>query len=103
MMEESVGVPVPGIRERLRTALEWRDALWDSIFDGLQRRNPAAAHTALEMLARQPRFLYAGRSTSAAALVWSALDAEAREDWIWACEFNQRIWVRGVVGNRWAF
>jgi hypothetical protein len=94
---------VATLRERVHEAKRWRDALWVSILDDLERRNPAAASTVRETLAQRPRLLYCGHSTASAAWAWSALDAQAREDWIWICETIQQHWIRGVVGNRQVF
>ena len=105
MATEHHGARNPTTHDRLREALNSRDALWKAILLGLEQRDPQAADAVRRAFAEKPRFLhaYAGSSTSQAAWAWGFLDAQAREEWIWACETVQQLWIRGVVGNRRAF
>jgi hypothetical protein len=100
MPDTNVRIQAPIILERVHKALWCRDELWDAVIEDLNERDPVAAQKVQETLARRPQLLYSGRSTSYAAWAWSALDAQARADWIWACETTHELWIRGIVGNR---
>jgi len=85
------------IRQAVYEARHWRDVLWETIVADLARRNPAAAHQVSETLARHPVPIYPGRSTQYAVWTWRDLDTQARSDWLWACQYFHREWVRDAV------
>lgn len=99
MADRIFRIQAPTTRERLREALQYRDELWDAVIEDLAERDPRAARTVQEILAQWPELLFSGRSTSYAAWAWSALDTQARSDWIWACETIQEVWIRGSGGD----
>lgn len=82
--------------QALRQAKLWRDVLWASILDDLRQRNPPAANAVREALAQRPALAYCGHSTISASWTWRYLDAQARRDWIWVCQFVQHTWIRGM-------
>lgn len=84
-------------RRTLQEAYRWRDVLWDSILEDLNRRDPAAARDVRDALSQQPLLMYQSRSTRYAAWAWSYLDTQARQEWIWVCEFVQHMWIRGLL------
>ena len=82
----------------LEQALRWRVALWDALLEDLEQRDPLARNKVREALAAKPALMYRGRSTRHAMWAWQALDATAREEWMWVCRFIQEIWIRGELG-----
>ena len=82
----------------LHQALRWRDALWVALLADLEQRDPLAANKVREALAARPVLVYLGRSTRYAMWAWQALDASARAEWIWICQYVHEIWIRGELG-----
>ena len=85
---------ISSTRQTLRQAQLWRDVLWASILDDLAQRNPPVAGAVRETLALYPALAYPGHSTLAARWAWRSLDGQARQDWIWVCQFVQHTWIR---------
>lgn len=75
-------------------SLRWRDMLWESVLEEMEERNPDAAVAARAAAAARPARALYGASAEAARLAWPYLDVEARLDWVWVCEFVNRIWAR---------
>ncbi|MGO8950236.1 MAG: hypothetical protein ACLQUY_21770 [Ktedonobacterales bacterium] len=92
-------VDVPTTRQTLQEAHRWRDVLWESIVEDLERRDPPAADAVRETVAHLPVLMYRSRSTWYAARTWRYLDAQARQEWIWVCEFIHEMWIRRSLGN----
>jgi hypothetical protein len=88
---------VPVARVMLQQAHRWRDVLWTAILKELEQRDPPAAHAVHTTLSQHPTLMFNGRSTWYAAWAWRDLDEQARQDWIWVCEFIQQIWARGAL------
>ena len=79
-----------------RQACRWRDLLWESVVDELAERDPAAADAARAAMGQQvTRALY-GSSTRDAVRAWPYLDAQARLDWVWVCQYVHTLWVRDL-------
>jgi len=91
------------IHMTLREAHRWRDTLWADILDEFDTRDPAAATAARSAFRAENTRALRGGSTSAAALAWPYLDYQARMDWLWACQFVQRTWFRGLAPHDTAF
>ncbi len=89
-------VEVSATRQTLLEAYRWRDVLWESIVDDLEQRDPPAAGAVRGAMAQQPVLMYHSRSTWYAARSWGYLDAQARQEWIWVCEYIQKTWIRGL-------
>jgi hypothetical protein len=85
------------IREVVHQAHQWRDELWRTVIAGLEQRNPAAAHAARQTIQTQQPYQLVGSATQRAALAWPYLDAHARGDWIWVCEYVHHAWLRGSL------
>jgi hypothetical protein len=85
------------IREAVHQAHHWRDVLWRSVIEDLEHRNPVAAQAARQAIQTQQAYQLVGSATQRAVLAWPNLDAQARCDWIWACQYVQRAWLRGYL------
>ena len=85
------------IREAVRQAHQWRDVLWRTVMEELEQRNPVAAHAARQATQTQQPYQLVGSATQRALLAWPYLDAQARGDWIWVCEYVQHEWLRGSL------
>ncbi len=88
---------VSQLQRRLQKMHALRDEFWDLIVQDLARRNPLAAERVRAIIAEWPIPLQRGRATTFARRAWSALDLQAREDWLWVCEFMQQMWFRGYL------
>lgn len=84
----------------LEQALLWRDALWDALLEDLEHRDPLARTNAREALAARPALINPGHSTRYAMWAWQALDATARDEWTWICQYVQEIWIRGEMQEK---
>ena len=86
--------------QRVRTARQeserWRDLLWQSIVDDLGERDSDAAAAARTAASASPVRALHGWSTQGALRAWAHLDVQARLDWIWVCQFVNRIWLRSM-------
>ena len=85
------------IREAVHQAHHWRDVLWRSVIEDLEQRNPATAQAARQAIQTRQAYQIVGSATQRAVLAWPYLDAQARYDWIWACQYVQRAWLRGYL------
>jgi hypothetical protein len=85
------------IREALHQSHHWRDVLWRSVIADLEQRNPAAADAARQAIQTAQPYRIVGSATQRAVLAWPHLDAQSRYDWIWACQYVQRAWLRGYL------
>ncbi len=86
--------PLDLLRSASQQSLRWRDLLWESVLEELEERNPTVGATVrAAATARPARPLY-GASTEDASRAWPYLDTAARLDWIWACEFVNRMWIQ---------
>ena len=87
--------PLDMLRSARQQSQRWRDLLWESLLEELEERDPGAAAAARAAISRPARPLF-GASTQDAALAWPYLDAEARLDWIWVCQFVNGIWIEAI-------
>ncbi len=85
------------IRHSLRQAQSWRDVLWESVLEALERRNPTAARAIHEATQAQKVHRVMGNATREAVLAWPFLDVQSRQEWIWACQYIQELWLRDAL------
>ncbi len=88
--------PLDILRSARQQSQRWRDLLWESVLEELEERNPVAGMAVRAVMrARATRPLY-GASTDDARIAWPHLDAKARSDWIWACQFVNGLWIHTI-------
>jgi hypothetical protein len=85
------------IRYAVRQAHHWRDTLWQAVIEDLEQRNPTAAQAVLLAIQTQRVHLLVGSATQGAVLAWPHLDAQSRQEWIWACQYIQQTWLRDYL------
>lgn len=84
------------MRAARQQSQRWRDLLWESVLEELEERDPGAAAAARAAAMASPARALYGASTEGATLAWPYLDVEARLDWVWVCQFVNRIWMQTV-------
>lgn len=84
------------VRYSLRQARRWRDLLWASILEDMDRRIPEASRAARAAIHTDSIRQVTGDSTRQATTAWPHMDAQARADWVWVCKFVHRTWIRGA-------
>ncbi len=85
------------IRYSVRQAQVWRDALWESVMETLEQRSPEAVCAIRMEVQAQKVHRLRGHAPREAILAWPYLDAQLRQEWIWACQYIQEYWIRGYL------
>jgi len=88
------------IHDAMRNAQRWRDVMWQAVLEGLGERAPDApqqARTTIQAHAGEQVRRIRGSATQEARWAWPHLDAQARDEWIWVCEYIHQTWMRNYL------